>query len=72
MPSVVWNNPGVWIDFPSTAVRLLEEMQLDIEEAVHGVAHSCRNIIPSFVLCGAEDIRVECKSPHATRYRPPR
>ncbi|RKP26654.1 P-loop containing nucleoside triphosphate hydrolase protein [Syncephalis pseudoplumigaleata] len=72
MPSVVWTNPGVWMDFPAAAVSALEAAHIDTEEAVHGVAHLCRHIIPSFVLCGAEDVRIECKSPLATRYRPPR
>ncbi|KAI9594276.1 P-loop containing nucleoside triphosphate hydrolase protein [Syncephalis fuscata] len=59
--------------------QILDSVDIDMPPVIrtrpgicHALAHVCLSVIPSFVLCNAEDMRAECKNPHATRYRPPR
>lgn len=72
MDPIIRQSMGIWLDVPSVALKKIDELEIDRMASIHGAAHAMISLLPSFASSTAADIRTECKSPHATRPRPPR
>ncbi|KAI9248872.1 P-loop containing nucleoside triphosphate hydrolase protein [Phascolomyces articulosus] len=72
MDPVVRESTGIWADVNSTALAKLEDLGIDKMASIHAAAHVLISLLPSFTSSTTVDVRTECKSPHATRSRPPR
>ncbi|KAF7728390.1 hypothetical protein EC973_006198 [Apophysomyces ossiformis] len=72
MDPVIRQSTGMWTDIPTSALSRLEELDIDPMATVHSAAHALISLLPQFGFATGSDIRTECKSPHATRKRPPR
>ncbi|KAI8139448.1 P-loop containing nucleoside triphosphate hydrolase protein [Fennellomyces sp. T-0311] len=72
MDPILRESTGIWADVNSTALSKLEELDIDKMASIHAAAHALISLLPSFTSSTTVDVRTECKSPHATRPRPPR
>ncbi|KAI9488424.1 hypothetical protein BDB00DRAFT_932711 [Zychaea mexicana] len=72
MDPILRDSTGIWADVNSTALAKLEELDIDRMASIHGAAHALISLLPSFTSSTNVDVRTECKSPYATRPRPPR
>ncbi|ORY97959.1 P-loop containing nucleoside triphosphate hydrolase protein [Syncephalastrum racemosum] len=72
MDPILRESTGVWVDLPSRTLADLDAQEIDRMAAVHACAHIMISLLPRFTTSTQSDVRTECKSPHATRPRPPR
>ncbi|KAG2226825.1 hypothetical protein INT45_005790 [Circinella minor] len=72
MDPFIRESTGIWADVSSSALNRLDQLDIDKMASIHAAAHVLISLLPSFTSSTSVDVRTECKSPHATRARPPR
>ncbi|KAI9314584.1 P-loop containing nucleoside triphosphate hydrolase protein [Dichotomocladium elegans] len=72
MDPIIRQSTGLWSDIPSDALNRLAKEDIDPMASIHGAAHAMISLLPQVTSSSIMDIKTECKSPHATRPRPPR